>query len=183
MTQTADLQLQKGSETCGTHIRKRIRITVLFLLIIAAGIAAAAGAYRYFQPAVLTHPDFETAALAGEPQVDEQRYGYSTLEVNTEYSIMLCGVPANDGQNIYFYLTNPTENGVWFRAEFLNEAGDVLASTGVLKQGEYLPYITLDQPLTERETVMTVRVVAYEPHTWQSQGNINLNLTVYLDYE
>ena len=119
--------------------------------------------------------------MAGEPVVDE-RYGYSTLTVDEEYAVQLCGVPANDGQTVEWNLTNPADNGVWFRAEVLDEGGETLASTGVLRQGEYLPSVTLSRPLTDRETPVTVRIVAYEPDTWQSRGNVNLNLTIYKDF-
>lgn len=180
--EAAGLRLQKTTSVCTTRRRRMGKLTVLYLLIAALGVALAVWAYFYFQPVVLTHPDFDAAAVSGAPQVEE-RYGYSTLEVDEEYSILLCGVPANDGQTVEFYLTNPADNGVWFRAEVLNEDGEVIGSTGVLRQGEYLPAITLSEPLTERETPVTVRIVAYEPDTWQSRGNVNLNLTLYLEYE
>lgn len=175
------LQPQNVSAVCVTRRRRMARLAALYVLIIAGGVAAAVWAYHYFQPAVLTHPDFEAAAVSGAPQVDE-RYGYSTLQVDEEYSILLCGVPANDGQTVDFYLTNPEDNGVWFRAEVLNEGGDVIGSTGVLRQGEHLPSLTLTEPLSERETPVTLRIVAYEPNTWQSRGNVNLNLTLYLEF-
>ncbi len=177
----ATLRPQSVSEVCVTCRRRTVKLAILYLLIAAFGVAAAVWAYHYFQPAVLTHPDFDAAAVTGAPEVEE-RYGYSTLQVDENYSVMLCGVPANDGQNVAFYLTNPADNGVWFRAEVLSGDGEILASTGVLRQGEYLPSIALSQPLTERETAVTVRIVAYEPDTWQSRGNVNLNLTLYLDF-
>ena len=177
----AALRPQSVSEFCTTFRRRMIRLTILYLLIAALGAAAAVWAYHYFQPAVLTHPDFDTAAVSGAPEVEE-RYGYSTIRVDEEYRVMLCGVPANDGQNVEFYLTNPADNGVWFRAEVLHGDGGVIGSTGVLRQGEYLPAITLTEPLTERETAVTLRIVAYDPDTWQSRGNVNLNLTLYLNF-
>ena len=179
--ETAEQTLQKVSGTCRTWRKRTIKITILYLLIVAAGVLAAVWAYGYFQPAALTHPDFEKAALTGTPQVEE-RYGYSTLQVDETYLVCLCGVPANDGQSVDFYFTNPAESGVWFRAEVLDEEGQVLASTGVLRPGEYLPTVTLREKLTQRETPVTVRIVAYEPDTWQSRGNVNLNLTLYLEY-
>lgn len=175
------LHPQNISRVCTTHRRRTVRLAALYLLIIAFGAAAAVWAYHYFQPAVLTHPDFDAAAVSGTPQVDE-RYGYSTLQVDEEYAVVLCGVPANDGQTVDFYLTNPEANKVWFRAEVLNEDGKQIGSTGVLRQGEYLPSIALTEPLTERETPVTIRIVAYEPNTWRSRGNINLNLTLYLNF-
>ena len=172
---------QKASPFCATHRRRTAKLAVLYLLIVAFGVATAVWAYHYFRPAVLTHPDFDVAAVSGAPQVDE-RYGYSTLQVDETYSVMLCGVPANDGQTVDFYLTNPEDNGVWLRAEVLSEDGRRIGSTGVLRQGEYLPSIALTELLTERETPVTLRIVAYEPNTWQSRGNINLNLTLYLNF-
>ena len=175
------LHPQNISQVCTTHRRRTARLAALYLLIAAFGVAAAVWAYHYFQPAVLTHPDFDAAAVSGTPQVDE-RYGYSTLQVDEEYAVVLCGVPANDGQTVDFWLTNPEDNGVWFRAEVLSETGALIGSTGVLRQGEYLPSIALTEPLTERETPVTVRIIAYEPDTWQSRGNINLDLTLYLNF-
>lgn len=170
--------LQKVSGVCYTHRRRRLRLAVLYLSIIALGAAAAIWAYHHFQPVVFTRPDFDETAVAGAPQVEE-RYGYSALRVADDYTVKLCGVPANDGQTVEFYLTNPADNGVWFRAEVHSQAGDILGSTGVLRPGEHLPSITLSQPLTEQETPITIRVVAYEPDTWQSRGNVNLNLTLF----
>ena len=162
--------LQPAAGAPATRRRRRTRLVLLHLCIIALGVVLAVWAYRHFQPVPFTHPGFDPAAVAGEPQVDE------------EYAVRLCGVPANDGQNVSLFLTNPAENGVWFRAEVVDGDGTVLASTGVLRQGEYLPSVALSRPLTQRETPVTVRIVAYEPDTWRSRGNVNLNLTLYLDF-
>ena len=175
----AELRLQNVRRTSRTRRKRAVKFGLLYLLIAAVGVLTALWAYGRFQPAALTHPDWEAAALTGAPQVDE-RYGYSTLTVEEDYRIQLCGVPANDGRNVDFYITNPADNGVWFRAEVLDGDGQMLASTGVLRPGEYLPTVALKQTLTQRETPVTVRIVAYAPGTWQSRGNVNLNLTLYL---
>ena len=138
-------------------------------------------ACRFFQPAVFTHPDFDPAALTGTPEVDG-RYGYSSLTVAEGYVVALCGVPANDSRTVELFFTNPPDNQVWLRAELLDQEGVLLASTGVLRQGEYLPSLVLDRPLTARETPVTLRVVAYEPDTWRSRGNVKLNMTLYLNF-
>ena len=179
--ETAGLPLQNAAEVCATHRRRQVKLALLYLCIIAFGVLLAVWAYHHFQPAPFTHPDFDPAAVAGEPRVDE-RYGWSTLQVDEDYAVRLCGVPANDGETVQLNLTNPADNGVWFRAEVLDGDGGLLASTGVLRQGEHLPALTLSKPLTERETPVTVRVVAYEPDTWRSRGNVNLDLTLYLDF-
>ena len=181
-TNPAALRRQSVRTSCVTRRRRSAKLAVLYLVIIACGVAAAVWSYHHFKPVVLTHPDFDPAAVAGAPEVDE-RYGYSTLTVEEGYRVQLCGVPANDGQTVWFNLTNPADNEVWFRAEVRDEEGKILASTGVLRQGEYLPSLTLDSPLTQRETPVTIRIVAYEPDGWQSRGNVNLNLTLYLNLE
>lgn len=175
------LRSQNVSERCVTCRRRTIKLAVLYLLIVAFGVAAAVWAYQYYRPEAFVRPDFDAAAVSGTPKVDE-RYGYSTLQVDEKYTVMLCGVPANDGRNVEFYITNPADNGVWFRGEVLSAGGEVLASTGVLRQGEYLPHVTLAEPLTERETPVTLRIIAYEPDTWRSRGNVNLNMALYLNF-
>ena len=176
-----ELELQKIPHTCQTRKRRLRSIGLVYLCILMVGILAAVWSYYHFQPTALTHPDFDPNAVTGTPQVDE-KYGYSTLTLEDSYLVCLCGVPANDGQTVEFYLTNPAESQVWFRAEILDEQGNQIGSTGVLRPGEYLPSITLTRPLTQRETPVTVRIVAYEPDTWQSRGNVNLNMTLYLEY-
>ena len=180
-TNTQNAQRLDAAGSARTHGQRRTKHTALYAVLAVLIVASAVAAYFLFKPAQLGHPDFDPAAVSGEPAVDE-RYGYSTLQVDEEYRVMLCGVPANDGQTVEWNLTNPADNGVWFRAEVLDEGGETLASTGVLRQGEYLPSVTLSRPLTDRETPVTVRIVAYEPDTWQSRGNVNLNLTVYKDF-
>lgn len=180
--EAAELRLQNVRRSSRTRRKRTWSLIALYLLIAALGVAAAVWAYHHFQPAVLTHPDFEAAAVSGTPEVGPE-YGYSELTVDENYRVKLCGVPANDGQTVDLYLTNPSDNGVWFRAEVLSSGGDVLASTGVLRPGEYLPSVTLSDPLTEQETAVTVRIVAYEPDTWRSRGNVNLNLILYKGLE
>ena len=180
-TNTQNEQRLDAAGSARTHGQRRTKHTALYAVLAVLIVASAVAAYFLFKPAQLGHPDFDPAAVSGEPAVDE-RYGYSTLQVDEEYRVMLCGVPANDGQTLELYLTNPADNGVWFRAELLDQAGEVLYATGVLRQGQHLPTIALPPPLSDRETPITVRIVAYEPDTWQSRGNVNLNLTIYKDF-
>ena len=180
-TNTQNERRLDAARSARTHGKRRLKHTALYAALAVLIVASAVAAYFLFKPAQLGHPDFDPAAVSGEPAVDE-RYGYSTLQVDEEYRVMLCGVPANDGETVRFCLTNPADNGVWFRAEVLDSQGELLASTGVLRQGEHLPTIALPQPLSDRETPITVRIVAYEPDIWQSRGNVNLNLTIYKDF-
>lgn len=68
----AELRPQRIQENCRTWKKRAWKIGGVYLLIAVIGVAAALGAFFHFQPAALTHPDFETAAVAGAPQVDEE---------------------------------------------------------------------------------------------------------------
>lgn len=179
--QTGAARPQNISARCVTARARTRRAALVCLALLALAAAAIAAAWLVFRPGVFRRPDFEPAAVAGEPQVDE-RYGYSTLQVDQEYILRVCGMPANDGRTVEFQLTNPAESGVWFRAELLDGEGTLLASTGVLRPGEHLPALELAEPLTEEQTVVNLRVVGYEPHTWRSRGNVNLSLTLLRNF-
>lgn len=153
-----------------------------YLVVIAIGIVLSAAAWFIFKPAGFVHPDFAKDAVRGIPKVDSEKFGYSQLDITKGYSVKLCAVPANDGQNIELYLTNPKDNTVWIRAEIQDKKGNVLGSTDVLKQGEYLQTVKLDKMLVERENPVVIRIIAYEPHKWTSRGSVNLESKIYKDY-
>jgi hypothetical protein len=131
---------------------------------------------------MFSRPDFDSSAQTGEPEVEE-KYGYATLEIEDGYVVKVCGVPANDGQDVNFYLTNASDNTVWLRGEVLDENNRVLGSSGVIKPGEYLTSITMDEPLEDDTAQVKLRVIAYEPDTWQSRGNVSLQTTIYKNYK
>ena len=170
--------LQNRGKTCITARNRIIKRTILFVSTFVICAAAVVFSYVKFQPAIITHPDFDAAAIIGQPEVGEE-YGYSTLTVRDGYRVQLCGAPAVNGQKVSFFLTNPKGNDIWLRAVVLGEDNEILASSGVLRQGEYLPELNMEQPLEKRSTPVTVKIISYVPNTWQSAGNINLQLNLY----
>ena len=169
--------LQDCGKRCLTAMRRNIRRTILYILALIICIAAVAFAYFHFHPAMFSHPDFESAALSGTPQV-EKEYGYSLLSVQEGYSISICGAPAVNENEVFFNITNPSDNSVWIRMEVLNANGEVIGSSGVLKQGQYLPSIELKEELEAGTSDISVRIIGYEPNTWQSRGNVNLQMVL-----
>lgn len=129
-------------------------------------------------------PDAETNVLEGEPQFeDPERYAYSEVTVAEGYVIKLCGLAANDGQTVKFNFTNPSTNTIRYRSEIYNQNNELIGSMGIIEPGQYCPSITLNSPLTDRETPVTVKIIAYDEEDGTSRGNVNLNLTLYLRYE
>lgn len=175
-----------------THLLSPIRICTMasrllttrllaVLLVFFVCVFGVSVAYVNFQPTALTHPDFDAAALSGTPQVD-RKYGFSTLTVNDDYSIQLCGAPAFAEQSVDLYLTNPAGNKVWFRAEILDADGNLLAASGVLKQNQHLPSISFEEPLpNDKDIELVVRIIGYEPNTWHSAGTVSLKMVLSSD--
>lgn len=174
--------LQDDCAVCRTAQRIHRSRALFTLFILVLGLAAAGFSWHFCKPAAFVHPDFEEHAVAGTPTVDAEKFGFIPLEVGAGYQVLLCALPANDGQTVDFNFTNLADNSVWLRAEVRDKQGELLCSTGVLKQGEYLPSLTLNAPLAQRETPVTVRIIAYEPNKWTSRGNVNLDLVLYKDY-
>lgn len=170
------------SQTCRTFQRRQRRQILLYAAVVVLGLIVWVAAWTLAKPAAFHHPAFEREAVSGTPTVDAGKFGYTPLQVEEGYTVLLCAVPANDGQNIQLNLTNPADNTVWLRAEVLNQDGERLEETGVLKQGQYLQTLHLSQPLQERETPVSVHIIAYEPDRWTSRGNVTLNLTIYQGY-
>ena len=177
-----DKTLQSADETCSSYDVENKRHILVYVIIFVLGIAVFFISKELFRPRGFTHPDFEVSAMEGKPVLDEEMFGYSALEITDGYTIYLCGVPGNNGQDIDMYLTNPKGNNVWFMAEIADSKGNVLGKSGVLKQNEYVKTIKLDKVLPDRETPVSVNIIAFEPKSWQSKGTITLNLTIYKDY-
>ncbi len=171
---TQELTLQNRGNCCITAQRKILRIMVIYLITIALCFGITAIAYSVTRPTILDHPDFETNVTAGTPSIDK-KYCFSTLSVQPDYQIQMCGIPAVKDNMLYLYVTNPKSNDVWFRVEVLDSEKNVIGTSGVLKTDEYLQYIKLDKALVKGDEI-TVKVIGYTPNTWYSAGNVNLQI-------
>lgn len=122
-------------------------------------------------------PEFEKNAVAGEPSVPEDR-GYELLyQEGMSYTVGICGAVtvADDALEVYF--TNPAQNDVWLKLRVLDEAGNILGETGLLRPGEYVRTVLLEQPLAE-ESEVRLKIMAYEPETYFSAGSVSVRAVV-----
>lgn len=119
-----------------------------------------------------TPPPFDPAAEAGTPQVPEG-LGYNELDCQV-YRVSLCGKPTTDG---LVYLTNPETNDVWLKVRMLDEKGNILGETGLVRPGEYVRALTLEKN-PGSGTRVTLKIMAYEPETYYSAGAAALNTTI-----
>ena len=121
-------------------------------------------------------PAFE-AAVQGTPEVEESM-GYTELyKEGMAYRVSVCGVPTVDGQDLTVYFTNTEGNETYLKLRVLDTGGNNLGETGLLKPGEYVKTVTLDKTLALGENIK-LKIMGYEPETYESAGSVSLNVTV-----
>lgn len=118
-------------------------------------------------------PEFETQALQGSPTVPD---GMGYLEVYKEgmsFNSFVCGeVNIVDGKaDIYF--TNPEKNTLWMKLRIFDEAGNIIAETGLIKPNEYLKTVTFTK-VPKNNSKIIMKIMTYEPNTYYSGGAVSL---------
>jgi hypothetical protein len=119
-----------------------------------------------------TPPPFDPAAESGTLVVPEG-LGYSELDCQA-YKVSLCGKLGEDGT---VFLTNPKENTVWLKLRVLDEKGNILGETGLVRPGEYVKSVIWSSA-PKSGTTVTLKIMAYEPDTYYSAGAASLNTIV-----
>ena len=150
-------------------------------LLLAAGICVICIAVMCFALASpkeatgpFTPPPFALDAQSGVPQAPEN-LGWSMLDARV-YRVGICGeVRIQDG-SADLWLTNPEDNNLWLKLRVLDEKGNVLAETGLIRPGEYLQTVDFTQMPSPGEKIQ-LKIMAYEPQTYYSAGSVVLNTT------
>ncbi|MCR5635644.1 MAG: hypothetical protein K6F76_00470 [Clostridiales bacterium] len=126
-----------------------------------------------------TPPPFDGNAVTGTPVLDSDS-GYGEADA-TAYKVGVCGKIATDNNNAFIYLNNLPENNVWIKARIFDTNGEIIGESGLIKQGEYLPYVTLSR--VPEDNKLTVKVMAYEPDTYHSAGAVTLDAVIKEDQQ
>ena len=145
---------------------------ILCVLSLAGMVLALAG--RPGAPAFVP-PPFDPAAGTGVPDVPE---GLGWDEVDAQvFKVSVTGAfaPHDGAADVWLY--DPETNECWMKLRVLDEAGNILGETGLVKPGQYVRSVALD-PLPPVDSQVTLKVMTYEPETYHSAGSIDLNMTV-----
>ena len=127
--------------------------------------------------AEFTPPPFEQNAVSGTPEVSEE-LGYSSpYKEGMTYRFSVCGNVMKEGSDAIVYLTNPAENEVWIKLRVLDENGNMLGETGLIKPGEYVRCVTLSS-VPPAGTKIALKIMGYEPNSYLSAGSATLNTTM-----
>ena len=122
-----------------------------------------------------TPPPFESAAVVGSPAVPDG-LGWQEL-VARVYKVGICGKFIPKGNSADIWLTNPEGNTVWLKVRVLDEKGNTLGETGLVRPGEYVQSVALDT-VPKAGTPIVLKIMAYQPDTYYSEGAVSLNTTI-----
>ena len=122
-------------------------------------------------------PAFEVNAVSGVPEVPAE-LGYSSpYREGMAYRFSVCGNVRMNGTQATVYMTNAAENEVYLKLRILDEKGNILGESGLLKPGEYVKDVELNQTLSAG-TKIGLKIMSYEPETYMSVGSAVLNTSV-----
>lgn len=103
-----------------------------------------------------------------ETQAGENRLGFIAH---------VCGVLRADADgNVAIFLTSDAENNVWLKLRLENSAGEILGETGIIRPGEYVESLKLNEKAASGD--VTLHVMGYEPETYYSAGAVRLSTTL-----
>ena len=156
-------------------MKKRIFALTLALLLLALPLFTACDDEEATPP-VFTPPPFEETAQAGEPEVPEG-LGWKDFDAQGEYRFAACGVIQVQDKKADVYFTNFEENTVWLKLRVLDEQGNILGQTGLIKPGEYIKSVSFDK-VPQKGAKIVLKCMGYMPDTYQSAGEVDLNTMV-----
>ena len=121
-------------------------------------------------------PSIEMSAQQGVPEVPED-LGYAYIQDESlPYTAHLCGVFSENNGSADLYFTNDDTNDYLMLLKVEGENGKLLGETGLIKPGEYVKSVKLNES-PEAGSDIRLRIVAYEPETYYSAGSVVLNTT------
>ena len=116
--------------------------------------------------------DLRPAAQTGTPDVPESA-GYGDLDAG-DFKFYAAGNLTAENGKTDIWLTNPAEKYIWLKARLLDKDENILGESGLIKPGEYIQSIELDE-IPKGTSSITLKIMAYAPDTYQSAGAIALN--------
>lgn len=120
-----------------------------------------------------TPPPFAENASQGIPMVPEELGWFTPRGEGLDYQISVCGEAVVRAGKADIYFTNYDTNQVWLMVRIIDDEGEVLAQSGILKPGEYIQTIEFDK-IPKNGQKIFYKVMAYEPETYYSAGSFTL---------
>lgn len=156
----------------------RILLACCAALAVAAVVLLALPREEKYTYGEFTAPPFEDAAVSGTPQVPAE-LGWSRLQIRAGLEASVCGELKAENGRVALWFYNHETSDSWIKLRLLDEKGNILGETGLLRPGEYVQYLTLDTVPTKSCTVI-LKVMGYTPETYHSAGSLGLETTLQI---
>lgn len=157
--------------------QKRIAFLLLILMSISLGILFTCY-YKYIYQHQFTPPAFSEHSCKIDSEPDKNFYGYQVIKTEN-FQVGICGqVILTESMNAQIYFTNVEENSVWLRLLILDMENNTVGDSGVIKPGERVKTVELVNDVNIGDEI-TLRILAYEPSTYYSEGSLNLKTQIY----
>lgn len=122
-------------------------------------------------------PEFDSCAETGIPNVPDH-LGYSEIyQEGMDFRVHICGKAMVTEQQAELFFTNDAENHVWMKLRLLDEKGNIIGETGLIRPGEYIRMVKLCHTPSEGSMIQ-MKVMAYEPDTYYSAGSVTLKTVI-----
>ena len=148
-----------------------IIIGIVALLCIAAIIFSMKVSYK--------PPGFEAKAVQGIPAVDES---FLSKEIKSDFGYrfyMAANLYRQEDGSVYIYLTDPSDNEVNLMCEVYDaDTEELYYKSGVISPGEYVEALRPKKDFSNVYHDIIVRVYAFEPETYISEGTTELKLAL-----
>ena len=168
---------QKGNQTLVVCLLGAACVVALLVLIAVAR----ASAQKQTTVGEFTPPPFESAAVFGVPEVDDE-LGWSELTVRSGYVVHVCGVLRADADGtVAVWFSSDADNNVWLKLRLKNSDGQTVGETGILKPGEYVELMKLNDEAKSGDVIL--QIMGYEPETYYSAGSVTLATTLTMPDE
>lgn len=160
---------------------EKIILIILVIAIIIAGIAVLTDS-RSDNVIVddFKAPSFEGEAILGVPENVETSLRYSELAIKEGFVVSMCVDPIVEGSKATVYFTSDAENTVWVRLQLLDEKGNLLGESGVLRPGEYVAKIALTD-VPKKDELVVAKILSYEVDTYYSQGSATAQVMLHIE--
>ena len=122
-------------------------------------------------------PDFDAAAQEGAPEVPQELKWSELYQDGMTYRVGLCGNIIEREGFAEVYFTNSKDNDVWLKLRVLDQQNQIIGETGLIKPNEYVKMIKFNTGITG-DTKVKLKVMAYQPETYYSEGSIVLNTII-----
>lgn len=122
-------------------------------------------------------PEFDINAKSLTNIEIDEKLQYAEISVEEGYVVGICNnLVLDKEENILIYFRSLNDNNVYLKLRIYDKKGNMLKETGLIKQGEQIEKIKMDN--LKEETDVIIKIMSYDPETYYSRGTVALNAKI-----